>query len=59
VDLLGRSLDVPAHADPVTVLRDYLRAARTASARELAKKAVILLYPGRLAGTVIWPEDRT
>ena len=41
VDLLGRSLDVPLGADPVTVLRGYLSAARTASARALAEKAVV------------------
>jgi hypothetical protein len=56
VDLLGRSLDVPLDAEPATVLRDYLSAARTASARALAKKAVVLIYPERLAGKVVWPE---
>jgi hypothetical protein len=55
VDLLGRSLDVPLGADPVTVLRDYLSAARTNSARELAEKAVVLVYPERLAGKVVRP----
>ncbi len=55
VDLLGRSLDVPLGADPVTTLRDYLSAARTDSARALAEKAVVLIYPGQLAGTVVWP----
>jgi hypothetical protein len=37
-------------------LRDYLFAARTRSAKELAAKAVVLIYPEQLAGTVIWPE---
>ena len=55
VDLLGRSLDVPLGANPVTVLREYLSAARTASARALAEKAVVLIYPLQLAGTVVWP----
>jgi hypothetical protein len=55
VDLLGRSLDVPAGADPVSALRKYLFAARTASAKALAAKAVVLIHPGRLAGTVVWP----
>ena len=55
VDLLGRSLDVPLGADPVTVLREYLSVARTASARALAEKAVVLIYPLQLAGTVAWP----
>lgn len=56
VDLLGRSLDVPLDAEPATILHDYLSAARTASARALAKKAVVLIYPERLAGKVVWPE---
>jgi hypothetical protein len=55
VDLLGRSLDAPVGADPVRVLRDYLSAARTRSARALADKAVVLVYPGQLAGMIVWP----
>ena len=59
VDLLGRSLDVPLDAEPAAALRDYLSASLTASARELAKKAVILVYPERLVGEVVWPEVRS
>lgn len=58
VDLLGRSLDVPLDAKPTRVLRAYLSAARTKSAKELAAKAVVLITPELLAGTVIWPETR-
>ena len=57
VDLLGRSLDVPPGADPVTTLREYLSAARTASARALAAKAVVLIHPGQLAGMVVWQSS--
>lgn len=56
VDLLGRSLHVPLEAEPTTVLRDYLSAARTTSAKELAKKAVVLISPEQLVGKVVWPE---
>lgn len=55
VDLPGRSLEVLPGADPAALLRGYLSAARTASARELAARAVVLISPGPLAGTVIWP----
>jgi hypothetical protein len=55
VDMLGRSLNVPPGTEPVAVLRDYLSAARTDSARELAAKAVVLISPEPLAGTVAWP----
>jgi hypothetical protein len=56
VDLLGRSLRAPLDADPVAVVRDYLAAARTASARALARKAVVLIHPQELVGTVVWPD---
>ena len=55
VDLIGRSLDAAPDADPVEVVRDYLAASRTETARQLAKKAVVLLEPEPLRGQVIWP----
>ena len=55
VDLLGRSLEALPGADPAAVLCGYPSAAWTASARELAAEAVVLISPGPLAGTVIWP----
>lgn len=58
VDLLGRSLDARTDAEPVTTLRDYLSAARTASAKALAAKAAILIEPHQLAGRVVWPVAR-
>jgi len=56
VDFFGRSLPVAPGADPVDVLRGYLSAARTASAKELAAKAVILLSPEQLAGECVWRQ---
>jgi hypothetical protein len=55
VDLLGRSLDAPPGAEPSAVLRGWLSAGRTESARQLAAKAVVLITPGHRAGEVIWP----
>ncbi len=55
VDLLGRSLDADASADPVAALRAYLSERRTDSARRLAQKAVVLLEPASHMGTVVWP----
>lgn len=57
IDCLGRSLLVPPGADPVAAVRDYLSAARTETAQELGKKAVILLTPDHAAGEVIWPRN--
>lgn len=56
VDLLGRSIPNQGYRDPVSALRGYLREGRTESARRLAQKAVILIEPARLLGTVVWPE---
>jgi hypothetical protein len=55
VDLLGRSLVVSETQSPAKALRGYLIAGRTASARALAAKAVILLYPEAALGSLVWP----
>ena len=55
VDLLGRSLPVRPGADPADVLRRYLAARRTASAKALAAKAVVLIDPENRAGEIVWP----
>ena len=55
VDLIGRSLDVAPDADPVEAVRHYLATGRTETARQLAKKAVVLLESEPLRGQVIWP----
>jgi hypothetical protein len=58
VDLFGRSLPAPPGADPAAVIRAYLSAARTKSAKALAAKAVILIAPERCVGEVLWPVGR-
>jgi hypothetical protein len=54
VDLLGRSLPVRPGADPADVLRRYLAARRTDSAKALAAKAVVLIDPQTRAGEIVW-----
>lgn len=56
VDLLMRALPVLLGADPVLALREYLGEARTRSAGELAAKAVVLIEPEHLLGTIVWPD---
>jgi hypothetical protein len=58
VDFLGRSLPTTPDADPVQALGGYLATARTATARALAVKAVVLIAPEAAAGTVCWPPQR-
>jgi hypothetical protein len=55
VDLLGRSLPALPGADLTDVLRRYLAARRTDSAKALAAKAVVLIDPGNYAGEIVWP----
>lgn len=57
VDLIGRSLKVPQSTDPIKAVKTYLGNPATKSAKELRKKAVVLLYPEELFGRVIWPES--
>ena len=47
--------DPPSYAGRRVDLRDYLSAARTASAKALAAKAVILLTPEQAVGRCVWP----
>lgn len=55
VDHIGRAIPDSDYSDPVAVLRRYLRAGATESARRLAQKAVILIEPANLFGVVVWP----
>jgi hypothetical protein len=54
VDHIGRSIPAKDYSDPVAVLRNYLKSGNTASAQCLAQKAVILIEPAHLIGTVVW-----
>ena len=54
-DLLGRSLPAQPGADPADVLRRYLAARRTDSAKALAAKAVVLIVPKNRTGEIVWP----
>lgn len=56
VDLIGRSIEAPDFSDPIAVLRTYLRSRKTPSALALSKKAMVLIEPNRLLGTIVWPE---
>ena len=59
VDLLGRSLPARLGADPADVLRRYLTAGRTGSAKARAAKAVVLIEPQDRAGEIVWPPQAT
>ena len=52
VDLLSRSLDVGARANPAAAVRAWLEAGSSDSARRLAEQSVVLIEPS--PGKVIW-----
>jgi hypothetical protein len=55
VDCLARSLKADLTADPILALRTYLLSSSTGTPGQLSRKGVVLIEPGRLLGTVIWP----
>lgn len=55
VDLLGRSLPVRPAADAVEAVLLYLLTAKTKSARELRREAVMFIDPPELLGAIVWP----
>lgn len=57
VDLIGRSIPGANPKDPVGTLRRYLAGGKTETARLLALKAMILIEPDELLGTVVWPPQ--
>lgn len=57
VDLIGRSIAGADPSDPVGSLRRYFARGKTESARLLAMKAVVLIEPKSLLGTVVWPPN--
>ena len=55
VDLLLKSIPCQPGGSPVLSIQNYLTERRTATARCLAEKAVVLIEPPELLGTVAWP----
>lgn len=64
-DYVGRKVDVIVRSirnyipnEPIETIYQYLTQENTASSWELAKKAVVLLYPEPLLGQVIWYKQK-
>ena len=55
VDVLMRSDTKFNHGAPAKCLGNYLEAGRTATAKKLAAKAFVGLYPEQVFGRVLWP----
>jgi len=55
VELHARSIDARPDSDPVAALQGYLKAGASPSARELARKAVVLIDPEPYLALEVWP----
>jgi hypothetical protein len=54
VDLFGRSIEKQRSETPVRTLQRYLREGRKPSARRLAERPVVVLWPSEQRGQIIW-----
>jgi hypothetical protein len=52
--VIGRSIKMPKNGTPIEAVQHYLREARTKSASLLAERPVIVLWPVKDRGRVIW-----
>jgi hypothetical protein len=55
VDVIGRSIAIGRRESAVLAVQRYLSERKTESARQLAKRPVIALWPEAFFGRVIWP----
>ena len=58
VDVLGRSIQKRSRESPIAALRRYLETRRTESARRLAERPVVVLWPSRERGRIIWKDEK-
>jgi hypothetical protein len=54
VDVIGRSINMPTNESAIEAVQRYLREARTTSARLLAERPVVVVWPSEHCGRVIW-----
>jgi hypothetical protein len=56
VDIIGRSIPMPTTELSIESVQRYLREGLTESARLLAQRPVIVAWPGKDLGQIIWPK---
>ena len=54
VDVIGRSIRMPKNETPIEAVERYLGEARTKSASLLAERPVIVVWPSKDFGRVVW-----
>lgn len=56
VDVIGRSIRMPKNKTPTEAVQSYLRHAATVSACLLAERLIVVVWPRRNCGLIIWDE---
>jgi len=59
VDVIGRSIEIADDESPVAAVQRYLREGKTESARRLAERPVVALWPDAFLGRIIWPLSQS
>jgi hypothetical protein len=54
VDVIGRSIRIPKNKAPIEAVQDYLGEAGTKSAIRLAERPVVVVWPVKYRGRIIW-----
>ena len=54
VDVIGRSISMPKNETSIEAVQRYLREARTRSAALLAERPMVVAWPVKYQGQVIW-----
>jgi hypothetical protein len=54
VDVIGRSIRMSSSETPIEAVQCYLREARAESAARLAERPVVVVWPSKYCGRVIW-----
>ena len=58
VDVIGRSIRMPKNKTAIEAVQHYLGEARTESATLLAERPVIVVWPVKYRGRIIWDRER-
>lgn len=58
VDVLVRSIKSHSEQNSIDTIHQYMQYENTTTSKELAKKAVVMLYPETMLGKVIWYKQK-
>ena len=56
IDIFWRAIPTTPDPNPLEAIRCWLSTGRRASARHLSKKSVVVIWPKKQAGKILWPQ---